>query len=177
MGKRAAKRYAKALLNIGQEKKTVDKLLNDLQLIESTIIKNSELRSIINSPVIKNQDKLAIVNLIFKKVEPVLHNLFSTLADNNRFNHLKWICKSYTIIYHELHHIRETHIKSAVPLDDSVIETLRQKVKTITGDEAIITTTVDEDLIGGFILNLRDLQYDTSISGRIHKLKHNLQLR
>jgi F-type H+-transporting ATPase subunit delta len=177
MGKRAAKRYAKALLNIGQESKTMDKLLNDLESIQNTIIKNAELRSILNSPVVKNQDKLAIVNKIFKTVEPVLHNLFSTLADNNRFDHLKWICKSYTIIYHELHHIRETHIKSAVALDDSVIKTLRQKIKSITGDEAIITTTVDKDLIGGFILNLRDLQYDTSISGRIHKLKHNLQLR
>ncbi|MGX1023422.1 ATP synthase F1 subunit delta [Psychroflexus sp. MBR-150] len=174
MGQRAAKRYAKAILNLAQERNSMDKLLEDMLLIQNSITQNSELRSIFNSPVVKNKDKCDIAKAVFKNVDKMLHKLFDTLAENNRFDHLKWICQSYKSLYNELHNIRETHISSAIKLDDKIIETLKQKIKNITGDEAQISTTVDEDLIGGFILNLKDLQYDASLSGKLNRLKRNL---
>jgi len=177
MGQRAAKRYAKAILNLAQEQKSLDKLLGDMSLIQNSITQSSELRSIFNSPVVKNKDKCAIAKAVFKNTDDMLHKLFETLAENNRFNHLKWICQSYASQYNKLHHIREAHISSAVKLNDEAIKTLKEKIKTITGDEAQVSTSVNEELIGGFILNLQDLQYDASLSGKLNKLKRNLHTR
>ncbi len=177
MGQRAAKRYAKAILDLAQEQKSMDKLLDDMLLIQDSIKQSSELRSIFNSPVVKNKDKCEIAKAVFKNTDGMLHKLFETLAENKRFNHLKWVCQSYETQYNVLHHIREANISSAVKLDDKAIEILKQKIKNITGDEAKVTTTIDEELLGGFILNLNDLQYDASLSGKLSKLKRNLHTR
>lgn len=177
MGQRAAKRYAQAILDLAKEHKSMDQVLDDMLLIEKSLKENSELRSILNSPVVKNVDKAQIAKAVFQKTDQSILNLFEILADNNRFDHLKWICQSYTHLYNEVHNIREALISSAVELDSDAIEALKQKIKSITGDEAQVTTKINEELIGGFVLNLQDLQYDASLSGKLNKLKRNLHTR
>lgn len=174
MGQRAAKRYASALIHIAQEQKSMDKLLEQTQFIKQSLFESSELRSVLNSPVIKNVDKLAIAKSVFKSSDKILLNLFETLSENNRFDHLKWICQSYARQYNVIHHIREANISSAIELDDKILKTFKTKIKDITGDEAKITTSVKKELLGGFVLNLNDLQYDASLSGHLNKLKRNL---
>jgi len=177
MGRRAAKRYATALIHLTEEQKSMDKLLEQTQIIKNSLEQSSDLRSVLNSPVIVNANKLAIAKSVFKSFDKMLHKLFETLSENNRFDHLKWICQYYASQYNVIHNIRETHIKSAVELDDKTIKLFEEKINAMTGDKAQITTTVDENLIGGFVLNLKDLQYDASISGHIKKLKRNLHTR
>jgi F-type H+-transporting ATPase subunit delta len=174
MGKRGAKRYAQAILDLAKDQKSMDKLLEQTQTIEKSISESSDLRSVLNSPVIQNEVKLSIVQKVFKSFDPMLTNLFRVLAENDRFNHLKWICLSYETMYNQIHNIQEAHISSAVELDEKTLKALGDKIKKITGDEAKITTEVKEDLIGGFVLKLNDLQYDASISGHLSKIKRNL---
>jgi len=174
MGQRAAKRYANALIDLAQDQKSMDALLEQTELIENTLEESSELRSVLNSPVVKNEDKQNIAKSVFKSVDKMLHGLFELLAENNRFDHLKWICQSYKHRYNQIHNIQEAHITSAIELDKSTLKALEAKIKDITGDSAQITTEVNDDLIGGFVLKLNDLQYDASISGQLSKIKRNL---
>ena len=174
MGQRAAKRYAQAILNLATEQKSMDKLLEQTQDIKNAIDKSSDLRSVLNSPIVQNEMKLSIAKEVFKSSDKMLINLFETLAENDRFNHLKWICQSYASMYNQLHNIQEAHITSAIELDNKTLKVLQEKIKKITGDEAKVTTEVNENLIGGFVLKLNDLQYDASISGQLNKIKRNL---
>lgn len=174
MGQRAAKRYAQAILNLAKDQKSMDTLLEQTRLIENSLSKSGDLRSVLKSPVVQNEKKLSIAKEVFKNFDPMLIKLFETLAENDRFNHLKSICQAYANMYNEVHNIQEAHISSAIELDQKTLNLFKDKIKDITGDEARITTEVKEDLIGGFILKLNDLQYDASISGQLHKLKRNL---
>lgn len=174
MGQRAAKRYAHALIDLAQEQKSMDLLLEQTQLIENTLKQSSDLRSVLNSPVVKHEDKQSIAKTVFKSADKMLHGLFELLAENNRFDHLKWICQSYKHIYNQIHNIQEAHITSAIKLNDKTLKALKTKIKQITGDSAQVTTEINEDLIGGFVLKLNDLQYDASISGQLRKIKRNL---
>lgn len=174
MGQRAAKRYATALIHLAQSENSMDKILEQTQMIKQCIFENSELRSVLNSPVIKNVDKLSIAKSVFKTSDKMLFKLFETLSENNRFDHLKWICQSYARQYNVIHHISEVDIYSAVELDDKIVNTFKAKIKDITSNESNITTTVNKDLLGGFILNVNGLQHDASILGHLNKLKKNL---
>lgn len=174
MGQRAAQRYAHALIDLSQEQKSMEKILEQTQQILSSLKESSDLRSVLNSPVIKNEDKLNIVKSVFKSFDKMLHGTFDILAQNNRFDHLKWICESYNHMYNNIHNIQEAHISSATALDDKILKSLKAKIKEITGDDAKISTEVNEELLGGFVLKLNDLQYDASISGRLNKIKRNL---
>lgn len=174
MGQRAAKRYAHALIDLAQDQNSLDQLLEQTQLITYTLKESDDLRRVLNSPVVKNDDKQHIAKAVFKSADSMLHGLFDLLGDNNRFDHLKWICQSYKHRYNEIHHIQEAHMSSAIELDDSIIKALKAKIKDITGDDAQVTTEVNEALIGGFVLKLNDLQYDASLSGKLNKIKRSL---
>jgi len=173
MGQRAAKRYAQAILNLAKDQKSMDKLLEQTQAIETAISESADLRSVLNSPVIQNEVKLSVAQEIFKSFDPMLIKLFETLAENDRFDHLKWICQSYSSMYNEVHNIQEAHIASAIELNSKTLKAFQSQIKKLTGDEAKITTEVKEELLGGFILKLNDLQYDASISGQLNKIKRN----
>lgn len=173
MGQRAAKRYALAILDLAKDEKSMDKLLEQTQAIEKALKNSADLRSVFDSPIIQSDVKLKIAKEVFKSFDPMLIKLFETLADNERFNHLRGICKAYASMYNEYHNIQEAHITSAIELDQKTLKALQNKIKTITGDEAKITTEVREDLLGGFILKLNDLQYDASISGQLNRIKRD----
>lgn len=177
MGKRAANRYAKALIDFGIENKSLDKLFKDINDISASIHKSSDLRAILKSPVVKSEDKLAILNTVFKKSDKILLNLFQALSYHNRYDHLSLICDAFVHLYNKVNNIQEAHIRSAVELDKSALAAFNKKIKDITGDDAKITTSVEKDLLGGFILNINNLQYDASISGKLNKLKQNLHKR
>jgi len=174
MGRRAANRYAKALIDYGVEKKSLDSLLKEANDISSSIRKSSDLRAVLNSPVVKGADKLSILKEVFKTSDKAFHNLFGSLSSHNRFNHLSLICESFVHYYNDINNIQEAHIKSAIELDDSALKAFQKKIKDITGDSAKITTSVEKDLLGGFVLNINNLQYDASISGKLKKLKQKL---
>jgi F-type H+-transporting ATPase subunit delta len=174
MGQRAAKRYAEALIDLSKEQKSMDVLLKQTGFIEKTLKQSSDLRSVLNSPVVKAEDKQIIAKSVFKSVDEMLHGLFDLLAENNRFDHLKKICQSYGHTYNQMHNIQEAHITSAIELDKKSLKALKAKIKDITGDDAQVTTETNENLIGGFVLQLNDLQYDASISGQLSKIKRNL---
>ena len=155
MGQRAANRYAKALIEYGVEKKTLDKLKKEVKDISASIENSSDLKAILNSPVVKSEDKLKILLKVFKKSDETFHNLFQSLSYHNRFDHLLRICDAFVHMYNDVNNIQEAHIRSAVELDKDAIKAFQKKIKKITGDEAKITTSVDKDLLGGFILNMK----------------------
>lgn len=51
-----------------------------------------------------------------------------------------------------------------------------QKVKELTGKTTEIENTVDESILGGFILRVGDVQYDASVANKLNKLKREFIL-
>ncbi len=45
------------------------------------------------------------------------------------------------------------------------------KLKTLTTKEVTLNKTVDENILGGFILRVGDQQYDASVSNQLNTLK------
>ena len=65
MNSAVAKRYGQALLQIGQEKNSIDQYQNDLKAVVDTIEDNAELKEILISQTVSNDTKKAIVKQIF----------------------------------------------------------------------------------------------------------------
>ena len=45
------------------------------------------------------------------------------------------------------------------------------KVKELTGNESAIENVIDPNIVGGFVLRVRDIEYDNSIYRRFKNLK------
>lgn len=171
---RAAIRYAKAVLSLAQDKKATGDVQKDMQSIISTIDKSADLKMLLNSPLIKNEIKLASLKDIFKDTSDLTKKLFETLIANKRVDLLGEVANQYVLLVDQLNNTQVAKVTTAVPLDKAMSEKILAKVKELTGNEATIENEIDEDIIGGFILRVGDMQYNASIAHKLTTLRREL---
>jgi len=169
---RAPHRYAKALLSIGLEHAKADALEDQMKLIVSTIDENPELNVALNSPVVSGAAKLSILKDLFAShVDGLVVGLFNVLVENKRLPLLRDIAAQFAVIYDHHRSIDLAVVTTAVPLTKELESKVLAKVKELTGKETAIENVVDQDILGGFILRIGDLQYDASISSQLNSLR------
>ncbi|WP_025743736.1 ATP synthase F1 subunit delta [Aquimarina pacifica] len=171
---RAAIRYAKAVLSLAQDNKTTSAIQEDMQSIIATVDGSAELKMVLSSPLIKSEVKLASLKEIFKNVGEGTQKLFEVLIANKRIDLLPNVAKQYTILFDQLHNTQVAKVTTAVPINEALSTMVMAKVKELTGNEATIENSVDESIIGGFILRVGDLQYNASIAHKLTHLKREL---
>lgn len=174
-GARAAKRYAKAILSLAKDKNAAEAVNKDMHDIRQTVLGSKDLQSFLSSPIIKNSLKKSSILAIFKDLHNVTQGALDILIENGRINLLGSVAREYINFYNLDNEIQEAVVTTAVPLDKDLEKLIMAKVKELTGSEASLKQLVDEDIIGGFILRIGDLQYDASISRNLNNLKRELK--
>ncbi len=171
---KAAKRYAKALFEwSGQD---LDKVQKDMQYIGQIFKDNPDLIKVLKNPTIAASKKAAVIQQIFgKEISDKTAKLIELLGQKDRLKLLEDIATAFNDLYKKSKGIKEATVISAVPLTGDLKQKILEKIKTLTGSSQIkLTNKVDPGLIGGFILNMDDLRYDASVSGKLAKLKSKL---
>lgn len=170
-GTRAAIRYAKAILDLAKDQNSAPAVNDDMKLITNAIADNKELKSLLNSPVVKAAQKTAVLKEVFANTNAITTGLVDVLADNKRIPLLDAVATEYTSLFDASQGFQKASVTTAVPLTDAMNAKVLAKVKELTGKEALIENTIDESILGGFILRVGDLQYNASIANNFNKLK------
>ena len=170
-GTRAAIRYAKAILDLATDQNSASAVNDDMKLIANAIADNKELKSLLNSPVVKAAQKTAVLKEVFANANSITIGLVDVLADNKRIALLEIVATEFTALYDAAQGFQKAHVTTAVALTDDMSAKVLAKVKELTGKEALIESTIDESILGGFILRVGDLQYNASIANNFNKLK------
>ncbi|WP_034920278.1 ATP synthase F1 subunit delta [Gillisia sp. CAL575] len=171
---RAAQRYAKAILDLAKDQDAAEAVNNDMVSINETISSSEELQEVLASPVVKDNVKKSALKEIFKSVHTITLGAFDILVDNNRIIQLQSVAKRYTALFNEMNHIQVAHVTTAVPLDANLEVKILDKVKELTGNVATLQSKVDPSILGGFILRVGDLQYNTSVAKSLSNLSREL---
>ena len=171
---RAAQRYAKAILDLAKDQNAAEVVNTDMIGIFNTIDNSEDLKELLASPVVKAEVKKSALKEIFKDVNGITSGAFDVLIDNNRIIQLQAVAQKYTILFNELNHVQVAKVTTAVPLDANLEAKILEKVKELTGNVATLESTVDPSILGGFILRIGDLQYNTSVAKSLSNLSREL---
>jgi F-type H+-transporting ATPase subunit delta len=171
---RAAIRYAKAILEIADSKKSAAEVSADMALIATTIAGNLELHSFIQNPLIKTDTKKDVVLEVFASVNAVTKSLFHLLLENKRFEILEAIASEYNNLFDIMNGVEVAKVTTAIPMDAVLEAKVLSKIATFSNKKITIENTVDPSIIGGFILRIGDKQYNASIANRLQVLKREL---
>lgn len=177
-GFRAANRYAKALLEYALQQNSVERVFQDMSLIYRTIEDNKDLDRLLLSPIVKTVVKKNVLDKVFTNVSDEVRRLFALLIENKRLPILSQVAQKFVIQYNEYKNNKVAVVTTAVPLTDAMRTEVLQKVETLTQNKNItLENKVDENIIGGFILRIGDIQYNASVAFKLNKLKQNFQDR
>ncbi|NRB59520.1 MAG: ATP synthase F1 subunit delta [Winogradskyella sp.] len=176
-GTRAAIRYAKAVLDLAQEQKVAEAVNADMKAIANTISENEDLDLMLQSSVIKSELKKDTLLKVFTKLNSTTTGLLDVLISNKRIDIIGAVANKYQELYDKAQGIVEATVTTAVPLTKEIETKALAKVKELTGsDKVVIANTVNEDIIGGFILRVGDKEYNASIANQLNKLKREFTL-
>ena len=173
-GKRAAIRYAKAILEIADSKKAASQVSADMALISSTINTNAELNTFIQSPTINVEQKESALLEVFANANAVTKSLFRLLLENKRFEILDAIALEYNKLFDIMNGVEVAKVTTAIAMDAALEAKVSAKIATFSDKKITIENTIDPSIIGGFILRIGDKQYNGSVANRLQVLKREL---
>lgn len=170
---KVARRYAKSLLGLAQERNLGEKVFTDMQLVSNTCEASRELVLLLRNPIVQGDKKEAVIKALFgSKMEPLSNEFINIIIRKGRENQLDGISKEYVKLYKELKGVVTAHVTSAVKMDDNFRQTVLSLVKAAKGEQVELMEQVDASLIGGFVLRVGDQQFDTSVSRKLKQLKN-----
>lgn len=169
-------RYAKSLLDTGKEKSILDTLYKEMQEIYSLSSSNEEFKFFIHNPLLKPSEKLIIADKLFAgKVNELTLAFIKMTIQNGRENYLGEICLAFIDLYRKEKNIRSAVITTASNIDDKLEKQITELIKKQFNSDVELEKKTDKNIIGGFILKIDDLLYDSSISSKLRQLKRSLQ--
>lgn len=167
-----SKRYAKALFDLAVELNILEKVNSDLRLIGKVFSENRELRVIIANPVIDAYKKINILNKLFEgKVQELTIKFLRLITTKGREKYIQYISEAFNGIYKEYKNILSVNLTTAQRAEKVITDDIINKLHEATSMNIELTEKVDEDIIGGFIINFQDYRYDASIINQLNKLK------
>lgn len=174
---KVARRYAKALFELAIEMKLVEKVYADAELIIDVCQENKDFVLMLRSPVIKDVKKLAIIKDIFEKnLNELTYKFLVVIARNKRESIIQEISEQVVEQYQEYKNIVPVNLTTAVQLDKVTKEKILKLLNEKSDATVKLTEEVDEDLIGGFVLEFDDKQFDASIQRQITNLRKEFEV-
>jgi F-type H+-transporting ATPase subunit delta len=172
---KAAIRYAKALLDLTIEMKSLQKVYADVVMIDEICQDNRDFLAMLQSPIIQKRKKIEIYKALFDgKVQEITLNFLNLITSNSRENIIPQITESFIKQYKTNKGILEVSVKSAIALEENVKKGIIEKVQQHFKGEIELHEQVDQSLIGGFVVTIEDKQIDASIVNQLTNLKNIL---
>ena len=177
-GFRAAKRYAKGLMQFATETGKGAEINREMIDLKNSIQSSRELAQFLSSPVLDSRKKNTIAKELFKGFSPATQNFIKLVIDQRREGLLKQIATQFNQIYDHSNNVRTAEVISASELNDELVQEILSKAKAKMGEGFTykIENKVNPDLIGGFILRVGDKQIDSTVKARLNKLKKEFEI-
>ena len=172
-----AKRYAKALVQLGSEGGLIDRFREELSNVEGAFSSNSELRAAFADPALTHDQKKSIMKELIGKIacSELVGNFLLLLVDKNRVAFLGQIVQTYKTLADEFSGVIRPVIKTAFALDDSQVAAIQNALEKKTGKKVVPQMVLDQSLLGGVVTQIGDIAYDNSVKTQLKQIKDILQ--
>ena len=170
---RLAGRYAKSLLDLSIEQKEVEAVYADMKLLQKICKSNPDFEAVLISPVINPDKKQKIIESITNgRVNLLTSSFIQLLIRKARENNLPQIVHAFIEQYNKLEDIHQVKLTTATPVSQEIREFIIKKIKSNTSVQNIeLETAVEDDLIGGFKLELGNTLVDATVLRDLNDVK------
>lgn len=172
-----AKRYAKALVQLGSEYGLVDQFRGELADMDGLFSTNKELPSAFSNPAFTAEQKKAIMAELITRsgFSELMGNFLMLLVDKHRVSLLSQIVRTYETLADEESGVIRPSIRTAFALDQGQIAAIQGALEKKTGSTVIPQLTVDTSLLGGVVIQIGDTAYDSTIKTQLERIQDILQ--
>lgn len=171
-----ARRYAKALIDLGQETGQLEQLVKDIGNLADVLDSSSELRDVRDNPQVPAAARKAVFKDVAERVGAgqLAKNTLMLLIDNGRLRVLPFIARSLREESDRRAGVLRARVTSATPLNDAYVQRLTQALETRFKKKVVVQRDVDPALIAGVVTRVGDVIIDGSVRSRLDEMKSEL---
>jgi F-type H+-transporting ATPase subunit delta len=171
-----ARRYAKAIFEIGAQQGGLDKLGTDVRAFAACMKESPELVSTLTSPAIRRSDRKKVIDGLLQRLGVVTatRNLFYLLLEGERLATVPAIARELDAMIEARAGRVSAQITSAKPLDPAQLSQITAALEKLSGKKVSVTKREDPELLGGVVAKVGDTVYDGSLRTQLRTIRDEL---
>ncbi|KNC54310.1 ATP synthase [Thecamonas trahens ATCC 50062] len=171
-------RYATALYRAAAASKATAQVEGDLASIGGAIESSAKFAAFLKNPFVSGDEKLKVLDAALSNASKVTKAFFGVLAQSNRLADADVIIAAYrSMMIAERGEVIAT-VTLAQEMSSNEVAALKKELETkylAKGESLELTTQVDKDILGGYIVEIGDKYLDLSLSTRLEDMHKLLQ--
>ena len=172
-----AKRYAKALFQVGKEENALDDFssaLADMAKLYTDIPEVSDgLTNLLYPQDVREKVMEKLVEAM--KVSTLMANFFNLLVQKRRADVLPDIAEVFQALVDDDRNMCQGTVVSAMEISGALNDKIKATLEKITGKQVVVKNEVDPSIIGGIVARVGDLVLDGSIKTQLKGLEESIK--
>ncbi len=170
------RRYAKALVELGIENKSVDSYGEELARVQAIFAGEKLLTQFLDSPTLALEKKEAMLADVASamKLSEEMSKFLGLLLSKDRLRYLTQIEEMYRGLADELSGTLRASIVAAEALTDAQQREIGSSLEKQTGKKVALTVDVDPALIGGVQTKIGGRLFDGSVKTQLKRIEESL---
>jgi len=171
-----ARRYAKALLEIGHKEGRIEEIYTELVKIQDMFKQYPNFWKAVSLPIYPMEGRKKVLGEVMAKAgfSPSVTRFFEILVEKDRIGLLSTIFS----IFQELADRAQNRVRgvlfSAEPLEEDDFKKIKDALREFLGKELILEKDVDPSLIGGVKAQIGGIVIDGSVRGQLNRYREKL---
>lgn len=149
----------------------------DVEDAQKIYFMTPKFQEILENPTIPLNKKYEIIEQVYKigKTKKLMIDFIKMMCKLGYAGQMKDIFEAYYKYWDEKNHILRAKLISAAPATNEEVEDAYKLLQSkYPNDKISMTQSVDETLLGGYIIKILNEEYDRSYEGRIRQLERKL---
>ena len=171
-----ARRYAQALLELGSETGSLDKLVEEMEGIAAAWETSTDLRNALENPLVALAAKKAVMNEMCEQIgaSGTTKHALQLLIDRRRIKTVPYVAQYLRELADAKKGIVRAEVTTAVPLSDAYYARLQAQLEKMTGKKVVVDRRTDPLLIAGVVTRIGDRILDGSLRTHLQSIKDSL---
>ncbi len=172
-----SKRYAYALFETAEGFKMVEEIFNDLHNFINFWDDKLCLKEFLSQTYIGEDERFEVITLLSKELSfnKYFINFLCLLIEQERMEYLPKIFDEYSALRDNFLNISRVNVVSAKKIEPEEKSKIKNIIEKSLNKTVVISAEVDEKIIGGYIINIDNVLYDSSIKTRLDKFHKYLK--
>lgn len=171
--RKIVRNYTNSLFELAQDANLEDNLYEKLLIIVDIIFSSKKLCNFICSPLIQSCYKKKIIDVIVVKIKcpKLLIRFLHILIDNMRINFLQDVKLYYYNLLLESKGVKAVEVTFAKKCTVKQLDNIKKYLEKTLDSAVEISSSVDESLIAGMVIQYDSSLLDCSVAGMLQKIK------
>ena len=169
--------YAKAVFEAAREKGALEPVGEEFASFAEAVESSPELRNLLQNPQVDARAKQAALGAALVDADATFRNFALLVTEKGRIAEIGNIHEEFERLVAQEQRVIQVQLTTAHELSDAEASEILQQIESTAGQRVEATRTVDPDLIGGLVLRAGSILVDSSIRGRLDKLRDELVSR